>query len=741
MQFLWRAVITVLLISSPCKGKPFHDEKRLVDDASQAGRLAGIPTVPFSIAKDGQYHLASTKSIVVDSRYAGASDDRGQTLIPPTLKDFASTFAADLRDSIHVNVSVSVGQDCPEKTIFLTIGNPDDYTDAAGRQTSEGYSLSVSSSNITITGASPLGVWWGTRTVLQQAALSSGGIPYGSGVDSPGWGIRGMMLDAGRHYYPPEFLTDICSYMSFFKQNTFHVHLSDNLYNNVDIYTRERSLSLYARFRLWSDSPSLIGLNKHKNESYTREQFDQIQSACAARGVTVVPEIEAPGHALVIVQWKPELGLQDLSLLNISQPDTIPTMELIWNTFLDWFHTKTVHVGADEYTGPVNEYNTFVNTLSSYVDEVSNKSIRIWGTFPPNYTEGYTNIYKNVSVQHWEYFEDDPYYDYILNGYSVVNSDDAFYVVNKYSESYPQTVNLTRTFHGNPNDGNGLWYPYIFNINNSTDNPARSNALVLGEIGALWNDYGPNASVYSEAYYAWREGIPALADKQWGGNLTETEFSPVFSQLHRYIPAQNLDRSIPSKSPSIVQYSVSSMSASPSNTTETTIHDASGNGYDAETSCSLTDSGSLAINPSCSFTTPLSSKGRNYTLTISLVIDELQDPTNATIISGTDSSLMLTPNITLFASGNYYRLNSSLPLGKPVDLAIVGKGNQTFARVSGAEPIGDTSAQQEFLTQIGINGEYFVWAPMAIEAPLRQVGGQGSGWTGELLGMNLTSEA
>ena len=102
---------------------------------------------------------------------------------------------------------------------------------------------------------------------------------------------------------------------------------------------------------------------------------------------------------------------------------------------------------------------------------------------------------------------------------------------------------------------------------------------------------------------------------------------------------------------------------------------------------------------------------------------------------------MLTPNITLFASGNYYRLNSSLPLGKPLDLTIVGRGNRTFASVSGVEPIGDTSAEQEFLTQIGVNGEYFVWAPMAIEAPLRQTGGQGSGWTGVLSGMNLTSEA
>ena len=138
--------------------------------------------------------------------------------------------------------------------------------------------------------------------------------------------------------------------MSFFKQNTFHVHLSDNLNNNVDIYSRERSLELYAAFRLLSDDPSVDGLNKRANESYTRDIFDDIQTKCAARGVTILPEIESPGHALVITQWKPELGLSsDLSLLNITHPDTIPTMKTIWKTFLPWFQSKTICIGADEY--------------------------------------------------------------------------------------------------------------------------------------------------------------------------------------------------------------------------------------------------------------------------------------------------------------------------------------------------------------------------------------------------------
>jgi hexosaminidase len=188
--------------------------------------------------------------------------------------------------------------------------------------------------------------------------------------------------------------------MSFFKQNTLHLHLSDNLFNNKR-YSREQSLSLYARFRLWSDSPELAGLNKFRNESYTYSDFQSIQSSCAARGVTILPEIEAPGHALPIVQWKPELGLtNDLSLLNISHPDTIPTMKTIWSSFMDWFDSKTVHIGADEYTGEVTDYNRFVNEIASFIHKNGSKSVRIWGTSPPK--AEYDNISKDVAIQHCE---------------------------------------------------------------------------------------------------------------------------------------------------------------------------------------------------------------------------------------------------------------------------------------------------------------------------------------------------
>lgn len=157
-----------------------------------AGDLIGIPTVPFQ--ESGDYlDLSSLRNIVVDKDHCEATDTNGHTLIPPTLLDFANTFASDLQDT-GCHAKASAGGQANDGDIYITIGNSSEFVDAAGRWTSEAYSLNVSDSGITIVGASPLGAWWATRTLLQQAALHNGSVPTGYGIDSPGWGTRGIMV-------------------------------------------------------------------------------------------------------------------------------------------------------------------------------------------------------------------------------------------------------------------------------------------------------------------------------------------------------------------------------------------------------------------------------------------------------------------------------------------------------------------------------------------------------------------
>lgn len=157
--------------------------------------LVGLPTVPFNASKGGKsLDLSRIHSIVVDRRHARAKDDDGWTLIPPTLNEFAETFAQDYNDIVGNHVAVQNGTRACSQSIYLTIGNNSDFKDAAGRWTSEAYKIEVKDTGVTVTGASPLGVWWGTRTILQQASLKKGKIAVGNGVDSPGWGTRGVFV-------------------------------------------------------------------------------------------------------------------------------------------------------------------------------------------------------------------------------------------------------------------------------------------------------------------------------------------------------------------------------------------------------------------------------------------------------------------------------------------------------------------------------------------------------------------
>lgn len=512
---------------------------------------------------------------------------------------------------------------------------------------------------------------------------------------------------------------EMCSYLSYFKQNTFHIHLSDNLNVNVNL-SSERKDELYSAFRLNTGDPRLDGLNKRLNESYTQSEFEEIQQSCASRGVTIIPEIEAPGHALVITQWKPQLALEptgDWSLLNISHPETIPTMKTIWDVAIPWFHSKTVHLGADEYSSDaISEYNRYVNTMNSYIGERYSKNVRIWGTFPPNSIPDEDNINTNVSIQHWEFYEGNPYQQYIKGGYNVLNSDDAMYMVSKWSGSYPQKLNLTRIFHGAP-DG-GPYAPYIFDTKNSSNNPPRDNPNVLGHLPALWNDFGPNASTVHEAYFSYREGLPALGDKQWGGDLLMSEYYNIFETLHAAIPAQNLDLAIPSRSSTILSYDFTHANGGH-------VSDTSGNRYDGIISGkpSISSNG-LKLENGVAVHTPLISKGRNYTLSFNIkplsnTPGPLFSAPTTFLLSGNDSL----PNVTFVTGGNAYVLNYTLPVNVWNAVKVIGLNNATYFSVTEQ---GKKEEVHEFTATIGTVSSAYVWNnPMGIEVPLQTIGGGG----------------
>ena len=516
----------------------------------------------------------------------------------------------------------------------------------------------------------------------------------------------------------------MCAYMSYFKQNVFHLHLSDHVWNPANLGSHELALELYAGFRPASDDPTIAGLPRPSNETYSPSVFENMQQECAARGVTILPELESPGHSIATTDWKPELALADFSMLNISYPETIPVVQSYWKALLPGFHSKVVHIGADEYASDlVDEYTYFVNTMSSYIQDISGKATRIWGTFPPSSLPNATNVDTAVSIQQWELNQDNALYDFVDRGYHVLNSDDFFYLDLKYSDSYPPSIDLDRVFSGAP-DG-GPYAPNIFDHSNATNNPSPENPYVLGQLCVVWNDWGPNASTYNEAYWMIRDGLPALGDKQWGGRLTLPMYQSIFPLLQASVPGQNLDRRIPSRSSNILSYNFdeSHQPLLP------VVRDISGNSYNGLlVGSSGVRNGVLILNGNGYLKTPLGSKGRNYTLSFSVLSNSSNR--GAILFAGPDSSLLNgngTSPLLMLVSGNIaYPVNMTLPLKKWADVTVEGIGPQTFISIA----IGETQKQTEEVTiNMGIWGGGMQQGSMAIEAPIQRIG---EGFVGQM---------
>ncbi|KAJ5229005.1 hypothetical protein N7489_009713 [Penicillium chrysogenum] len=522
--------------------------------ATVASALQTLPPVHFDDTGSGHnkgFSLATTdRTVYLDADFASWKDHNGLTLIPPSASDFANTFRDDLQELTNSSWELRTVKQFPKHTsgIFLSrADNPGRFTYENGRETEEGYELEIQDGSVLIRGSGARGMWWGTRTLLQQLLLTHSYLQTGRVKDAPAYATRGFLLDAGRKWYSLEFLKDLCTYASFFKMSEFQYHATDNY--PLSRGQNETWNEVYSQFSLHPESEALHPLVQRPNETLSRADFDDFQHHCAQRGVTVMPEIESPGHSLTITKWKPELALDSKDLLNLSHPDTVPLMKSIWSEFLPWFHTKEVHIGADEYDPDfADDYVEFVNEMSRFVQETSGKSVRIWGTYEPSNI----TIDKNVAIQHWQYGQSDPV-ELARNGYKVINSEDWWAYMSLKSNHvpitpapYPQFFNNARVLNFADRDG-WQWTPELFNPVNTTEQPDAE--AVPGALLAAWNDSGPDATTQLEAYYAIRDGIPVVASQAWcgerGPRLHEQTLAKSIAQLSSQAVGQNLDRRLP----------------------------------------------------------------------------------------------------------------------------------------------------------------------------------------------------
>ena len=181
------------------------------------------------------------------------------------------------------------------------------------------YNFRVDGNGIYISGDNENGVFYGIQTLIQLLPVPDAGlktkpgkltIPYVSIEDAPRFAYRGMHLDVARHFFPVSFIKKYIDYLAFHKLNTFHWHLTDDQGWRIAIkkYPRLTQVGSKRNGTIIGRYPGTGSDNTSDSGFYTQEQIKDIVKYAAARYVTVIPEIELPGHSSAAIAAYPELS-------------------------------------------------------------------------------------------------------------------------------------------------------------------------------------------------------------------------------------------------------------------------------------------------------------------------------------------------------------------------------------------------------------------------------------------------
>lgn len=228
----------------------------------------------------------------------------------------------------------------------------------------EAYRIHVSPGGVTVAASSPAGHFYGAMTLVQMLDSAEKGIlPLGTVEDAPRLEWRGAMLDVARHFRTKEFIKEFLDVMALHKMNVFHWHMTDDQAWRLEIKEYPK-LTEVGACRVPAGDASRADIDPATGEArlycgfYTQEDVREIVDYAAVRHITVMPEIDLPGHATAAIKAYPELGTAplegDMSDWGIFQntfnleDETIAFLEGVMDETLALFPSEFVHIGGDE---------------------------------------------------------------------------------------------------------------------------------------------------------------------------------------------------------------------------------------------------------------------------------------------------------------------------------------------------------------------------------------------------------
>ena len=282
----------------------------------------------------------------------------------------AQKLAAALRTATGFKLAVS-----PVESLGKSAGITVQLSNQPDKYGAEGYELTVTPKGIGITAATEAGLYYGGQTLLQllppeiySKKVLKGvdwKIPCVKITDQPRFPWRGFMLDVSRHFYTKEEVKKLLDAMALHKLNTFHWHLVDDNGWRIEIKKYPKLTEIGAwrdgvGFGLATNSTTAYGPDGRYGGFYTQADIREIVACAAARHITVVPEIEMPGHALAALAAYPELGSGpgpfivplkggvNPGIFSPAKPEAFEFLQNVLTEVFALFPSKYVHIGGDE---------------------------------------------------------------------------------------------------------------------------------------------------------------------------------------------------------------------------------------------------------------------------------------------------------------------------------------------------------------------------------------------------------
>ena len=287
--------------------------------------------------------------------------DRSTTIVYPATNekmhrtaDFLATF---IKEMTGTEVHVSDKEKSSNAIILAvdsTMGHP------------EGYKLQITPEKVLLTGGSEAGVFYGIQTIHKALPILKDGkvaaaLPAGTATDFPRFRYRGFMIDVGRHFFPVSYLKQMIDLMALHNINYFHWHLTEDQGWRIEIKKYPKLTEIGSK----RDS-TIIDWETKKFDGkphsgfYTQDEAREIVRYAADRFITVVPEIDLPGHTTAALASYPELGCTGgpykvlcsfgvfPDVLCAGNDQTLQFTKDVLDEIMDIFPSEYIHIGGDE---------------------------------------------------------------------------------------------------------------------------------------------------------------------------------------------------------------------------------------------------------------------------------------------------------------------------------------------------------------------------------------------------------